>query len=105
MKDFKCKYLFNRECLKSSCKFRNKAGLCKKDEEQIQNLRAKIRKILFISDLTPREIKVLEMRFGIIDGYSKTLEEVGKEFGVTRERIRQIEAKTLDKIQGMLGDF
>lgn len=52
-----------------------------------------------MDDLTPREQKILEMRFGITDGVSHTLEEVGKEFDVTRERIRQIEAKALDKIQ------
>jgi len=50
-------------------------------------------------DLTPREQKILEMRFGLADGIQHTLEEVGKEFGVTRERIRQIEAKALDKIR------
>lgn len=52
-----------------------------------------------LSDLTPREQKILEMRFGLIDGVSHTLEEVGKEFDVTRERIRQIEAKALEKIR------
>jgi RNA polymerase primary sigma factor len=52
-----------------------------------------------ISHLTPREQKILEMRFGLIDGVSHTLEEVGAEFDVTRERIRQIEYKTLEKIQ------
>ncbi len=52
-----------------------------------------------ISQLTPREQKILEMRFGLIDGVSHTLEEVGAEFDVTRERIRQIEYKTLEKIQ------
>lgn len=50
-------------------------------------------------DLTPRERKILDMRFGLSDGITHTLEEVGKEFGVTRERIRQIEAKALDKIR------
>ncbi|MDA0208544.1 MAG: sigma-70 family RNA polymerase sigma factor [bacterium] len=50
-------------------------------------------------DLSPREQKILEMRFGLEDGISHTLEEVGKEFDVTRERIRQIEAKALEKIQ------
>lgn len=50
-------------------------------------------------DLTPREQKILEMRFGLKDGIIHTLEEVGKEFGVTRERIRQIEAKALEKIR------
>ncbi len=49
--------------------------------------------------LTPREQKILEMRFGLTDGVSHTLEEVGREFDVTRERIRQIEAKALEKIQ------
>lgn len=52
-----------------------------------------------IKDLTAREQKILEMRFGITDGVTHTLEEVGREFDVTRERIRQIEAKALDKIR------
>ncbi|MDD5437916.1 MAG: sigma-70 family RNA polymerase sigma factor [Patescibacteria group bacterium] len=52
-----------------------------------------------IKDLSPREQKILEMRFGLVDGVSHTLEEVGKEFDVTRERIRQIESKALEKIQ------
>jgi RNA polymerase primary sigma factor len=52
-----------------------------------------------LSDLMPRERKILDMRFGLTDGVTHTLEEVGKEFGVTRERIRQIEAKALDKIR------
>lgn len=52
-----------------------------------------------IKYLTPREQKILEMRFGLVDGVSHTLEEVGLEFGVTRERIRQIEAKALEKIR------
>ena len=52
-----------------------------------------------ISQLTPREQKILEMRFGLIDGVSHTLEEVGGEFGVTRERVRQIQKKALEKIR------
>lgn len=52
-----------------------------------------------IKDLSAREQKILQMRFGLEDGATHTLEEVGKEFGVTRERIRQIEAKALDKIR------
>ena len=52
-----------------------------------------------IADLTPREQKILEMRFGLNDGVLHTLEEVGKVFNVTRERIRQIEAKSLEKIR------
>ncbi len=56
-----------------------------------------------IKDLSPREQKILEMRFGLTDGVAHTLEEVGKEFDVTRERIRQIEAKALEKIQAHAG--
>ena len=52
-----------------------------------------------LDTLTPREKKVLELRFGIVDGRTRTLEEVGKEFNVTRERIRQIEAKALRKLR------
>jgi RNA polymerase primary sigma factor len=50
-----------------------------------------------IEQLSPREQKILEMRFGLEDGVAHTLEEVGREFDVTRERIRQIEAKALEK--------
>jgi len=56
-----------------------------------------------ISELTPREQKVLEMRFGLKDGIAHTLEEVGREFDVTRERIRQIESKALEKIEKIKG--
>ena len=54
---------------------------------------------LLRESLTPREEKVLRLRFGLEDGRSRTLEEVGKEFNVTRERIRQIEAKALRKLR------
>lgn len=63
----------------------------------LQLLRDYVREI--IKDLNAREQKILEMRFGLSDGVSHTLEEVGKEFDVTRERIRQIEAKAIEKIQ------
>lgn len=52
-----------------------------------------------LDNLSPKERKILEMRHGLLDGIYHTLEEVGKEFGVTRERIRQIEAKALEKIR------
>jgi RNA polymerase primary sigma factor len=52
-----------------------------------------------LASLAPRERKVLELRFGLEDGRSRTLEEVGREFHVTRERIRQIEAKALRKLR------
>jgi RNA polymerase primary sigma factor len=52
-----------------------------------------------LADLTPREQRILRMRFGIGSTADHTLEEIGKEFGVTRERIRQIEAKALEKLR------
>ncbi|MBI4132668.1 MAG: sigma-70 family RNA polymerase sigma factor [Candidatus Sungbacteria bacterium] len=55
--------------------------------------------ISIINDLTPREQKILRMRFGLDDGITHTLEEVGREFGVTRERIRQIEAKAIERMR------
>ncbi len=67
----------------------------------LQLLRDYVREI--IKELSPREQKILEMRFGLIDGVAHTLEEVGAEFDVTRERIRQIEAKALEKIQQFKG--
>ena len=59
-------------------------------KEQIDNV---------LSTLTSREQRVLQLRFGLEDGRSRTLEEVGREFNVTRERIRQIEAKVLRKLR------
>jgi RNA polymerase primary sigma factor len=67
------------------------------DAASAQLLREQLRSIL--KSLNPRERQVLEMRFGLKDGQSHTLEEVGQAFGVTRERIRQIEAKALRKLR------
>jgi len=75
------------------------------DEKSISPDKAAARKLLgrrlgeILVDLSPREQKILEMRFGLKDGITHTLEEVGQEFGVTRERIRQIEAKALERIR------
>ncbi|MDD4333140.1 MAG: sigma-70 family RNA polymerase sigma factor [Patescibacteria group bacterium] len=63
----------------------------------LQLLKDYVREI--VANLSPREQKILEMRFGLVDGVAHTLEEVGQEFDVTRERIRQIEAKALERIQ------
>ena len=52
-----------------------------------------------LDSLADRERKVIELRVGLVDGHPRTLEEVGREFGVTRERIRQIESKTLAKLR------
>lgn len=67
--------------------------------EEASHVLLKEHLIEVLDTLTPREKKVLEMRFGIEDGKPRTLEEVGKEFDVTRERIRQIEAKALRKLR------
>src|SRR5205823_4872328 len=67
------------------------------DMTAIVLLKEKIKDVL--ETLTERERQVLEQRFGLVDGYSRTLEEVGRQFQVTRERIRQIEAKALRKMR------
>ncbi|MCX6765831.1 MAG: RNA polymerase sigma factor RpoD [Candidatus Moranbacteria bacterium] len=75
------------------------------DTETIMPHQAASRKLLrnhvieVLKELTPREQKIIKIRFGLEDGVTHTLEEVGQEFGVTRERIRQIEAKALEKIR------
>ena len=67
--------------------------------EEASNVLLREQLLKILETLTPREQKVLQMRFGIKDGRPRTLEEVGKEFEVTRERIRQIEAKALRKLR------
>jgi RNA polymerase primary sigma factor len=67
------------------------------DQASQQLLRDQIEDIF--GSLTPREVRILQLRFGLVDGYSYTLEEVGKKFGVTRERIRQIEAQALGRLR------
>jgi len=67
------------------------------EAESHQLLKEQVQEV--VASLTPREQKVLILRFGLEDGRSRTLEEVGREFDVTRERIRQIEAKALRKLR------
>jgi RNA polymerase primary sigma factor len=78
------------------------------EEASMAMLRLEVEHVL--DTLTPRERRVLQLRFGLIGGHQRTLEEVGKRFGVTRERIRQIESKALRKLRhparsGRLSDF
>lgn len=75
------------------------------DEETVAPVDAASRSLLreeldeTLASLTPREVRILQLRFGLLDGYSYTLEEVGRKFGVTRERIRQIEAQALGRLR------
>ena len=78
------------------------------DAASFSMLREQLGQVL--DSLAERERKVIELRFGLVDGHPRTLEEVGREFGVTRERIRQIESKTLAKLRhpsrsGKLKDY
>ena len=75
----------------------DKEATAPSDAAALTMLRTEVEDIL--DTLTPRERRVLQLRFGLIDGHQRTLEEVGKRFGVTRERIRQIEAKALRKLR------
>ncbi|MHB8571898.1 MAG: RNA polymerase sigma factor RpoD [Candidatus Dormibacteria bacterium] len=75
----------------------DKEATAPSDAASLTMLRTEVEDIL--DTLTPRERRVLQLRFGLVDGHQRTLEEVGKRFGVTRERIRQIEAKALRKLR------
>jgi RNA polymerase primary sigma factor len=75
----------------------DRASLAPTEATSQQLLKEQIDKVL--DELTEREKKVLQLRFGLKDGHARTLEEVGREFSVTRERIRQIEGKALRKLR------
>ncbi len=75
----------------------DRAAMAPIDAASYQLLKEQVEQVLHT--LSGRERRVLELRFGLVDGHSRTLEEVGREFGVTRERIRQIEAKALRKLR------
>ena len=86
----------------------DRSALAPAAEASYQILKEQVEDVL--NTLNERETRVLQLRFGLVDGRSRTLEEVGRDFGVTRERIRQIEAKALRKIRksehiGVLRDF
>jgi RNA polymerase primary sigma factor len=72
-------------------------ALAPAEAASVNLLKEKVQDVL--GNLGTREREVLEMRFGLTDGHARTLEEVGKHFGVTRERIRQIEAKAIRKLK------
>ena len=75
----------------------DRSALAPIDAASYQLLKEQVEEVLYT--LSDRERRVVELRFGLTDGRSRTLEEVGRTFGVTRERIRQIEAKSLRKLR------
>ncbi len=75
----------------------DRGALAPSEAASYQLLREQVDDVLYT--LSEREARVLQLRFGLEDGRSRTLEEVGRDFGVTRERIRQIEAKALRKLR------
>ena len=72
--------------------------------EILEEIDAKERLITFVNKLPPREMRVITLRYGLDDGKAKTLDEVGKMFGVTRERVRQIEVRGLRKLRQLIID-
>ena len=89
------------KCTNENCKRYATQQEWKTEEEKKECLTCRIQKAFLKEqlELTPREEKVMSLRFGFSDGQTHSLEEVGKSFGVTRERIRQIEAKCIEKLR------
>src|SRR6266536_831184 len=85
------------KCLKIWRAFITRARPRSHDVTSFSLLKEKLDDVL--TSISQRERKILEMRFGLVDGYGYTLEEIGKIYNVTRERIRQIEAKALRKLR------
>ena len=80
-------------------RFHHRPGTGSRRPKQVINLNLREQTAQVLKTLTPREEKIIKMRFGLEDGSEHTLEEVGQNFAVTRERIRQIEAKALRKLR------
>ena len=73
-------------------------------QELLEDKDTKEQLIKYVSKLPPREMMVITLRYGLEDGKVKTLDEVGKIFGITRERVRQVEAKAIKKLQHLIID-
>lgn len=82
---------------------KNNKELSSEEVIHLEKIKVYIRELIF--RLSPREQKVISMRLGLIDDNKHTLESIGKELDITRERVRQIEVKALNKIKKMKFDF